>query len=39
MEGYLKKYLNVFRGYKLRYFILYEDTLVYSEEKGKKIIG
>ncbi len=39
MEGYLKKHLNVFKGWKQRYFILHEDILVYSEEKGGKVLG
>ena len=39
MEGYLKKHLNVFKGWKQRYFILHEDILVYSEEKGGKLLG
>jgi hypothetical protein len=39
MEGYLKKHLNVFKGWKRRYFILHEDILVYSEEKGGKLLG
>ena len=39
MEGYLKKYINFLKGWKKRYFILHEDTLVYCEGKGGKTLG
>ena len=39
MEGYLKKYVNVFSGWKMRYFILHEDTLIYCEDRGGKTLG
>ena len=35
MEGYLKKYTNLYNGYQNRYFFFKNKYLVYSKEKVK----
>ena len=32
MEGYLKKWINMIFRWKLRYFILHEDILLYCDK-------
>ncbi|EGR30773.1 oxysterol-binding protein, putative [Ichthyophthirius multifiliis] len=39
MEGYLKKWINLFQQWKYRYFILHEDCLHYCDTKGSQIKG
>ena len=35
-EGMLRKYTNIVKGYKKRYFELYSDMLVYYKTKNKE---
>lgn len=38
MEGELKKWINIFLGWKTRYFILKDGILQYSKKKNDKKI-
>ena len=39
MEGYLKKWINLVFRWKLRYFILHEDILIYCDKQGGEKLG
>ena len=39
MEGYLKKWANIFSRYKLKYFVLKDGILEYYREKEGKLRG
>jgi len=37
MEGEIKKWTNIFIGWRNRYFVLNDGILFYSKKKGSKI--
>ena len=39
MEGYLKLKVNMLLGFNKYYFILFNDNLIYCEDKGGKKLG